>query len=105
MQLIFNKKDVEEITKNIYFIEEIWTEIDDVYQLLSLSDILDKQSVKRKELFDLENKLAEINKHYNFYIKKNIDLYQKDEKDKIIYFNEKIKKIHSTISNTLEKIC
>jgi len=105
MQLNLNKKEISELTKDIYFIEEIWTEIKDVYQLLTLEEILESKRVSKKELMDMENKLEEFKKHYKFYIRNNLSNYREEEIVRIEKYNKYISNLHSEIYKAIEQIC
>lgn len=105
MNFKLNKTAIDELVHNIYFIEEIWTEIQDVYELLLLEEVLENETVSRSNLLKLENKLDELKKHYKFYIQKQLDVYKREEVDRIEKYNNYINNIHDEIAGALEKVC
>jgi hypothetical protein len=100
-----NEKKVNELVSNIYFIEEIWIESNNVYELLNLQEMIESKIITHKGLLSVENKLSELNKHFKFYIKNKLNSYRHEEKLKIIKCNGLIEELHQQIETVLYKIC
>jgi len=105
MNFKLNKNEVKELINDIYFIEEIWNNVNDVYTILILEDILEKGKISRKELLNLENKLEEFKKHYKFYIKNNLTNYNPETILRIEKYYKYFSNIHSEILNAIELSC
>jgi hypothetical protein len=105
MKFQINEQKVKDLISNIYFIEEIWTESNNVYELLNLQEMVESQIITHKGLLSVENKLSELNKHFKFYIKNKLNSYRHEEKLKIIKCNNLIEELHVQIEAVLYKIC